>query len=196
RQTSAVREATSKVNNFLGGSGDFPPNAPVDPGKFLGGHVRLSGTGAFRWHATADVLGGEGTATGRIHGEVRHGVGKRTGFTVRLKGGIATRPTLRQSAFRLGGVGTVRGHQYGVRRGQAFWATQLDFAPLPGRIRPVVFLDAGQVGGVGSLFAGRVLAGAGAGVSLFGGLLRFNLSRALAPDDATLRFDIVVQAAR
>ena len=60
RQTSVAGEASSEVNDFLGGSGVFPPNAPVDEGRFVGGHVRLSGTGDFRWQATADVLGGEG----------------------------------------------------------------------------------------------------------------------------------------
>ena len=140
--------------------------------------------GAFRWHATADVLGGEGTTTGRIYGEVRRSVGKRQGLTVRVKGGVATAPTLRQTAFRLGGIGTVRGHDYGARRGQAFWAAQLDVTPLPGRLRPVLFVDAGQAGGAGSLFSGRVLAGAGVGLSVFGGLLRFDLSRAVSPDEA------------
>jgi hypothetical protein len=196
RQAGVARAAASEVNDFLGGSGAFPPNGPVDDGRFVGGQVRLSGTGDFRWHATADVLGGEGTTTGRIHGEVRRSVGKRRGLTVRVKGGIGTVPTLRQTAFRLGGIGTVRGHDYGVRRGQAFWAAQLDVTPLPGRLRPVLFVDAGQAGGAGTLFSGRVLAGAGVGLSVFGGLLRFDLSRAVTPDKATVRFDIVVQGAR
>ncbi len=90
----------------------------------------------------------------------------------------------------------MRGHDYGVRRGQAFWAAQLDVTPLPGRLRPVLFVDAGQAGGAGTLFSGRVLAGAGVGLSVFGGLLRFDLSRAVSPDEATVRFDIVVQGAR
>jgi hypothetical protein len=196
RQTSVARAAGSEVNDFLGGSGVFPSNAPVDGGRFVGGHVRLSGAGAFRWQATADVLGGEGTTTGRVYGELRRGIGKRQGLTVRVKGGIATDPTLQQSAFRLGGIGTVRGHDYGARRGQAFWAAQLDVTPLPGRLRPVLFVDAGQAGGAGSLFSGRVLAGAGVGLSVFGGLLRFDLSRAVSPDEATIRFDVVVQGAR
>ena len=196
RQTSVARAASSEVNDFLGGSGVFSANAPVDEGRFVGGRVRLSGTGAFRWQATADVLGGEGTTTGRAYGEVRRSVGKRRGLTVRVSGGIATAPTLQQAAFRLGGIETVRGHDYGTRRGQAFWAAQLDVAPFPGRLRPVLFVDAGQAGGTGSLFSGRVLAGAGAGLSVFGGLLRFDLSRAVSPDDATLRFDIVVQGVR
>jgi hypothetical protein len=60
----------------------------------------------------------------------------------------------------------------------------------------VLFFDAGQAGGAGNLLGGRVLAGAGVGLSLFGGLLRFDLSRAVAPDRAKLRFDIVVQGPR
>jgi hypothetical protein len=196
RQTSVGRRASSEINDFLGGSGRFPPNAPVDEGRFAGLRVRLNGTGDFRWQTTADVLGGEGRTTGKLYGEVRRSVGKRSGLTVGLKSGIATSPTLRQSAFRLGGVGTVRGHGYGVRRGQAFWAAQIDITPLPGRLRPVLFLDAGQAGGAGSLLAGRVLAGAGVGLSVFSGLLRFDLSRAVSPDDARLRFDVVVQGPR
>jgi hypothetical protein len=196
RQSSVARAAESEVNDFLGGAGLFPPNPPVDPGRFGGGFVRLVGVGGVRWHATADVLGGVGTATARVYGEVRHGIGGRRGATVRLKTGVATRPTLRQLAFRLGGVGTVRGHEYGERRGQAFWAAQLDLAPLSGRLRPVAFVDAGQAGGPGSLFSGRVLAGGGVGVSLFGGLVRFDVSRSIAPDRPRLRLDIAVQGPR
>jgi hypothetical protein len=196
RQSSVARAAQSEVNDFLGGAGLFPPNPSVNEGRFGGGFVRIVGVEGVQWRATADVLGGGGTTTGRVYGEVRHGIGGRRGATIRLKTGIATRPTLRQSAFRLGGIGTVRGHEYGERRGQAFWATQVDVAPLSGRLRPVVFLDAGQAGGAGSLFSGRVLVGAGAGVSLFGGLVRFDVSRSLAPDRPRLRFDIAVQGPR
>jgi hypothetical protein len=196
RQSGVARAAASEVNDFLGGSGVFQPNAPVDEGRFVGGHVRLSGAGTFRWQATADVLGGEGTTTGRVYGDVRRSIGKRQGLTLRVKGGIATEPTLQQTAFRLGGIGTVRGHDYGARRGQAFWAAQLDVTPLGGRLRPVLFVDAGQAGGAGSLFSGRMLAGAGVGLSMFGGLLRFDLSRAVSPDEARVRFDIVVQGVR
>jgi hypothetical protein len=196
RQSSVSTAAQSEVNDFLGGAGLFPPNPPVNEGRFGGGFVRMVGVGGVQWRATADVLGGGGTTTGRVYGEVRHGIGGGRGATIRLKTGIATRPTLRQSAFRLGGIGTVRGHEYGERRGQAFWATQVDVAPLSGRLRPVVFVDAGQAGGAGSLFSGRVLVGAGAGVSLFGGLVRFDVSRSLAPDRPRLRFDIAVQGPR
>ncbi len=196
RQSSVARAAKSAVNDFLGGSGIFPPNRLVAEGDFAGGLVRLAGTGAFRWQVTADVLGGEGTTTGRLYGEIRRGFGGDRGLTVRAKAGVASSPVLPQSAFRLGGVNTVRGHEYGARLGEAFWAGQVDVTPLAGRLRPVLFVDAGQAGGTDALFSGRVLAGAGVGLSFFGGLLRFDLSRPLNPDDAKLRFDIVVQGAR
>jgi hypothetical protein len=196
RQTSVATAAESEVNDFLGGAGLFPSNPSVDEGRFGGGFVRLSGVGGLRWQATADVLGGEGTTTGRLYGDVRHGFGGARGVTVRLKTGIATSPTLRQSEFRLGGIGTVRGHEYGERRGQAFWAAQVDVAPVGGRLRPVLFVDAGQAGGADGLLSGKVLAGAGVGASMFGGLVRLDLSHSLAPDDPGLRFDIAVQAPR
>ena len=196
RQTSVDRAAESEVNDFLGGTGVFPLNPPVDEGHFGGGFARLSGVGDLRWHATADVLGGAGTTTGRLYGDLRYGIGGSRGLTVRLKSGIATSPTLPQSEFRLGGIGTVRGHDYGERRGQAFWAAQVDVAPVKGRLRPVLFVDAGQAGGAESLLSGKVLAGAGVGLSMFGGFLRFDLSHSLAPDDPGLRFDIAIQQPR
>jgi hypothetical protein len=196
RQTSVDRAAESEVNDFLGGTGVFPPNPPVDEGHFGGGFARLSGVGDLRWHATADVLGGAGTTTERLYGDLRYGIGGSRGLTVRLKSGIATSPTLPQSEFRLGGIGTVRGHDYGERRGQSFWAAQVDVAPVKGRLRPVLFVDAGQAGGAESLLSGKVLAGAGVGLSMFGGFLRFDLSHSLAPDDPGLRFDIAVQQPR
>jgi hypothetical protein len=197
RHRGARRTATSEVNDFLGGSGVFPDNPPVDEGTFGGGYVRLAGLGGTRWTVTADVLGGEGQATGRLFGEVRRDVGGRRGVTVRAKAGIATRPTLQQSAFRLGGVRTVRGFDYGALRGQTFWAAQLDIAPVPGRIRPVLFLDAGQAGAPDELFGSRALLGGGVGLSLFGGVLRFDLSHPISPDvGGKVRFDIVVSEVR
>jgi hypothetical protein len=197
RQTAVARAAGSEVNDFLGGSGLFPANPPVDEGTFGGGYARLSGTGETRWWLTADLLGGRGQTTGRLYGELRRSVGGARGVTLRVKGGLATRPTLRQSAFRLGGVNTVRGFEYGNLRGQAFWAAQLDLTPFRGRLRPVAFVDAGQAARPDDLFGSAALVGGGVGVSLFGGLLRFDLSHPITPDaGGKLRFDIVVQGVR
>ncbi len=197
RETSVSRQAESAVNDVLGGDGVFPSNPPIDEGTFGGGSVRLAHTGGIRWNLTADVLGGAGHATGRLFGDIRADVGEASGGTLRLKAGIATSPTLQQSRFRLGGQATVRGFDYGTGTGQAFWAAQLDLAPIRGRIRPVAFVDAGQAASPDDLFSSTVLAGAGVGVSFFGGALRLDLSHPLTPDSGgKVRFDIVVQAPR
>jgi hypothetical protein len=197
RQTSVARAAESAVNDFLGGSGVFPGNPAVDEGTFGGGSVRLSGTGSTRWWMTADLLAGGDRATGRVFGEARKTVGDDRGITLRVKAGYATRPTLRQSVYRLGGINTVRGFEYGTLRGQAFWSAQLDLTPFGGRLRPVAFLDAGQAARPADLFGSRALVGGGLGVSMFGGLVRFDLSHPISPDsDGKLRFDLVLQAPR
>jgi hypothetical protein len=198
QQRSVVREATAKVNDWLGGDGRFPENPPIDEGTFGGLEARVTGTsvGPSRWWIAADGLAGAGTQTARLYGELTQKVGSRAGATLRLKGGIASSPTLQQMQFRAGGLATVRGFDYGTQRGQAFWAAQLDVTPLKSRIRPVVFLDAGRASPAGSLFSGRVLVGAGAGLSLLGGLMRFDLSRRLSPDVARVRFDLVIGAVR
>jgi hypothetical protein len=197
RETSVGREASSAVNDFLGGDGEFPPNAASDGGTYAGALVRLVRIGAVRWNLTADLLGSSEHTTGRVYGDVRLEAGSAAGGTLRLKAGVATSPTLAQSLFRLGGQGTVRGFDYGSRRGQSFWAAQLDITPFGGRLRPVAFVDAGQTANPGDLFSSTVLAGAGAGVSFFSGALRFDLSHPLTPDtEGKVRFDIVVQAPR
>jgi len=196
RHRSVLAQAQSDVNDFFGGDGLFPENAPVTQGTFGGGSVSLSGTIPFRWSVTADALGGEGLFTGRIFGEIRRSFGGVRGATIRAKAGIATNTDLQQMQFRVGGVNTVRGFDYGTLRGQAFWATQLDIAPIRGRIRPVLFADAGRASAPGDLFEGQVLVGAGVGLSVFGGLLRLDLSRRLSPGDGTLRFDVSAGAPR
>jgi hypothetical protein len=197
QETSVGRSAKSAVNDFLGGSGFFPPNPAVDQGTFGSVWLRVIGTGAIHWDLAGDFLGGEGRSTGRVYGELRKSVGGRRGATLRLKAGVATRPTMPQSLFRLGGLATVRGFDYGERRGSAFWSAQLDVAPLKGRIRPVAFLDAGQAATPADLFSSRALIGGGLGLSLFNGMIRFDLSHPISPDThRKVRFDLVVQAPR
>lgn len=196
RERSLAAVATSGVNDFLGDDGIFPANPPVTEGTFGGGGARLAHTGGTRWALNADVLGGAGTTTVRGWAELRRDVGGQAGATLRAKAGIASNPLLPQSAFRLGGLNTVRGFDYGTLVGQAFWAAQLDVTPLPSRIRPVLFVDAGQAGPADGLFSTKALVGAGVGLSLLHGAVRFDVSRRLSPDVARLRFDLVIGAVR
>ncbi|MEP7227942.1 MAG: hypothetical protein ABI785_11310 [Gemmatimonadales bacterium] len=197
RQASVSRVARSAVNNFLGGTGLFPPNPAVDEGTFAGASARLRGVGTTRWSLTADLLGGEAATTARLFGDIRRVIGSGLGITLRVKAGAATEPTMPQTLFRLGGLGTVRGFEYGTLRGPAFWAAQVDITPFRARVRPVIFLDAGQASPLSSLFSSSALVGGGVGVSLFSGLIRFDLSRAIAPDQpGKVRFDLVVRGVR
>lgn len=195
--TSVRRVARSAINDFLGGSGLFPVNPPVHEGTLAGGSAQLRGVGKTRWNLSTDVLGGGGRTTGRVYGDVRRAIGSGLGLTLRLKAGAATEPTMPQTLFRLGGLGTVRGFEYGTLRAPSFWAAQVDLTPFGARVRPVIFLDAGQAARISSLFSSSALIGGGVGVSLFSGLIRFDLSRPISPDQSgKVRFDIVVQGVR
>jgi hypothetical protein len=197
REGSIGQAAKSAVNDFLGGSGLFPPNPAVRDGTFGRAYLSVSGSGDLFWRVSADALAGEGERTGRIYGDLRWSLGSGRGATVRIKAGLATEPTLPQSLFRLGGLNTVRGFEYGSLRGSALWAAQLDIAPLDGRVRPVVFLDVGQTAPVSDLLSSKALVGGGVGVSFFHGIVRFDLSRPISPDiGGKLRFDIVLRGVR
>lgn len=197
RQSNTSRVAKSAVNDFLGGTGLFPPNPPVREGTFGGGSVRLGGRRRTRWNLTFEVVEGTGRTVARLFGDLRRTIGSAPALTVQLKAGAGTEPILPQGLFRLGGLYTVRGFEYGTRRAPAFWATQVDVALLGGRVRPVLFLDVGQASPMSDLLSSTALLGAGAGLSILKGLLRFDLSRPISPDPGgKVRFDLVIQGIR
>ncbi len=191
-EESVDREAKSGVNDFLGGSGIFPENPAVKDGTFGGLSGVLEGFGfRTRWRLGADLLGGAGEVSGRFYGVVRQtlGGGARNP-SLALKGGIATSTDLPQHQFRLGGVPTVHGFDYGTRVGQAFWAAQINLPLTKGLIRPVLFADAGQAGKPDDIFSSSVMAGAGAGLSFFGGVFRVDLSHGITDGGDDVRLDI------
>jgi hypothetical protein len=197
RQSTVDRVAESAVNDFLGGSGRFPPNPGVTEGTFAAISAGVRGLRRTRWELALDLLSGAGRTVPRIRGQVGRHLGPHRIVRLAAKAGVETRPTHPQMLFRLGGLATVRGFEYGTVRGQSFWAAQVDFAPLRGRIAPVLFLDAGQAADLSGLFSSTALVGAGAGISLLRGLVRLELSHPLAPDTGgKLRFDLVVEGGR
>jgi hypothetical protein len=196
-QRSTLRVARSAINDFFGGSGLFPPNPAIKEGVFGTVGARLSGARRPRWNLALDLLGGAGQTTARLYGDVRGSFGRRREITVRIKAGAGTEPALPQTLFRLGGLQTVRGFEYGTVRATAFWAAQLDLAPIGGRFRPVLFIDAGQGGRIAELFSKKALVGGGVGVSLFHGLVRLDFSHPISPDaGGKVRFDLVFQGVR
>jgi hypothetical protein len=202
RHRSVVGEAKSGVNDFLGGRGLFPENPPVAEGDYGTGSLRLNGFGRLRWTLGVDGLAGGGITSARAFVDARRSFGGAQGLTLRVKGGVADASAPPQMQYRLGGMHTVRGFEYGAARGPAFWSAQLDASPLSGTIRPVVFVDAGQAGTLDDIVGSRALVGGGVGVSVYSPLLRTTLvrldvSHSLTPDTGSKwRFDLVFQPVR
>jgi hypothetical protein len=195
--SSVSRVAQSGINDFLGGTGLFPPNPQVHEGAFAVISAQARNRGRARWSVTVDLLGGGGRSTARLYGDLLRPVGRGRGLTFRLKAGASTEPATPQALFRQGGVNTVRGFEYGTLRGPAFWAGQVDVTPFDGKVRPVLFVDAGQASRISRLFSSTPIVGAGMGLSLFRGLLRFDLSQPISPNRAgKVRFDVLVQSPR
>jgi hypothetical protein len=202
RQRSVTREARSGVNDFLGGTGAFPANPPIAEGDYGIASLRVARLAGVRWSLAVEGMAGEGEVTGRVFGDLRYGRGGARGYTLRLKAGLAESAAPPQLQFRLGGMQSVRGFQYGAIAAPAFWAAQLDVSPLRGTIRPIFFVDAGQAAALGDLFESRALVGGGIGVSVYSPLLRttllrLDLSHPISPDEGgKWRFDIVFSPVR
>ncbi len=201
RQRSVIQRAHSGVNDFLGGTGTFPSNPAIADGDYGDVGARLERFGRWRWSLGVEGFGGGHELAGRVMGQVQRGIGGVRGATVRVKAGYVVSP-VPQLLFRLGGLQTVRGFEYGTLRGPAFWSAQLDVSPLHSNVRPILFIDAGQAAEARDLFASRALVGGGLGVSIYSPLLRstlfrLDLSHSISPDTgARWRFDIVMQAVR
>lgn len=201
RQRSAEGKATAWLNDVFGGDGLLGFNPPIDEGDYGVLAMRADGQlGRARWQLGMDgamSTDGEHSAA-RLHGQWRQPVGGRTGLTLRARTGIAALSSASQFAFRAGGQASVRGFDYGIQRGDAFWAVQADVTPWRRAIRPVFFVDAGQAAMREDLLSRPVLVGGGAGLSLLNGLVRFDLSHPISPrpSGTGLRLDLVFGAPR
>lgn len=196
-QTSVRTEATSGLND-LWSDGSFDPNPAIATGSFGGLMAKLEGrTGRARWMLGVDALAGEPGQTAKLFGEWRQRVSRGSaGLSITARGGLATDDPVPQSAFRLGGLATVRGFPYGAVTGQGFWALQADVGLGRKAVRPVFFADAGQAGPRKGFLGREVLVGAGGGLSFFGGIVRMDLSFPVTPSGGDPRFDIVFAAPR
>jgi hypothetical protein len=188
---SVAAEAHSSLNDLFD-DGDFAPNPPVASGLFLGAGIRLDGRpGWGRWLFGADLLSGDAGTTGRAVGELRRRVvGRRMAFALAGRAGVTTPDPLPQSTLRLGGMTTVRGFPYGFRGGEAFWAAQMDLVLGRKGIDPLLFVDAGQAGAHEGVFDEEVVIGAGAGLSMLGGLARITLAFPISHGGGDPRLDL------
>jgi hypothetical protein len=193
QQSILAAVAGSGVNDALGGDGVFPINPPVAEGVYLRAAANRSDrVGPVELRESVDLLTGDaGTA---LRGWAAARVGTTAlGFPVAFSasGGGVAGDDLPQMRLRVGGPRTVRGYDYGTRSGAAFWSAQLDVGlRRQGVLMPMVFADVGNV-----IPGGPPLTGAGAGLSVLAGLIRFDFSKGLNPA-TDLRFDLTFRLLR
>jgi hypothetical protein len=79
-------------------------------------------------------------------------------------------------------VRTVRGQLAGTQLGDAFWFSRAEVGTQSGAFRPVAFFDVGWAGSRRSFGSIQPQRGAGLGLGLFDGLMRFDVARGLYPN--------------
>jgi hypothetical protein len=107
----------------------------------------------------------------------------RTVGALTLSGASSMGDLPAQRRWYLGGTHTIRGQSPDTAQsGNAYWMTRGEISRTVYGMRPVVFADFGWVGErARASEIGRPLSGAGTGVSLLDGLIRFDVARGIYP---------------
>jgi hypothetical protein len=147
--------------------------------------TRMRAEGAFT--DRSDSVGSTGYARGMFDGTLSRTFGRFGGALTGAAGGSAGDLPV-QRAFFLGGLQTVRGqfarlHEGTGHVGEAFWLGRGELGLGLVAFRPVLFYDVGWAGPRSAFGRSqKPMSGAGAGVSVMDGLLRFDLSRGIHPE--------------
>jgi hypothetical protein len=181
---------------------DFVPNVESVRGAFVGARTRyirsfgLDPQG-FRLFSDFRLEGAyaDTSSYGRAALDLTasHGIGDGA-VSLTVAGGSSVGAVPPQRFWFLGGAPTVRGHLPGVESGNAFWLSRAEIAHGVGVVRPVLFGDIGWAGDRTQWRTiGQPLSGAGAGLSILDGLIRFDVSRGITPKPGQWRVDMYVE---
>lgn len=177
-------------------------NIVADEGSVSGmgvRYVRTIGLDPSRTRWLLDVRGDGGVGSfgfGRLFGDVTvtRPLLESVDGALTLGAGSSVGAVPAQRRFYLGGPFTVRGQDPGAGVGDAFWMARAELGRATVGWRPVIFADLGWAGSRdGWRNPGRPLSGAGAGLSILDGLLRFDVSRGIYPE-RQWRFDSYFEA--
>jgi hypothetical protein len=193
RQRSVTATDGSVLHDVFFGDGRFPPNPAIVDGDFARLTVsrRFGAAGGPTLEVGAEGLGGGDAVGGRVWlaGDAPFAIGQRRARVV-TRAGYAGGDSLPQLEFRAGGRYTVRGYEYGVRRGPGVWAVQGEIEIVPNEwVAPLVLADVGNVIGSDS---SDPLVGVGLGLSVGNGWLRIDLVKGVNPATA-VRADLGVR---
>jgi hypothetical protein len=202
RQTGAKRHTRFSVANALGGDG-FEPNIAADDGSVVGLAIAVrrdwgSRPGGFRLSTSSRFEGALGDfkySRDMLEATVSHGLGPRLDGALTAGGGMSGGTLPVQRMWYLGGAYTVRGQRPGTAVGDAFWMGRAEVGSSFAAFRPVVFYDVGWAGPRADFArtSARPLQGVGAGISMFDGMVRFDVSRGLTPGH-DVRVDAYLEA--
>lgn len=198
RQTPARRETQFSL------AGDLAtPNIGAREGWIGGTSLRIkpaygSDPNGFRVFSDlrleAATTGDSTYARGALDLTFTGAAGKLVG-ALTLSGGSSMGPLPPQRRWYLGGTHSIRGQSPDtVQSGNAYWMTRGELSRTVYGLRPVVFADFGWTGDRTRMSAvGRPLSGAGTGISLLDGLIRFDVARGIHPRKQW-RVDLYVDA--
>ena len=176
-------------------------NIDAHEGVYVGASLRSRASrgldpAGFRAHSDLrlEIAHGE-TGYGRAAMDVTMSRGfGRFAAAVTGGGGATVGAVPAQRLWFLGGSQTVRGQRAGTAAGNAYWLGRAEVGTAFVVARPVVFYDVGWAGDRRAWQnPGQPLSGAGVGVSLMDGMVRFDLSRGIAPRQ-DVRFDMYLEA--
>ena len=201
QERTAMQKTTFSVARLVHGSA-FEPNFEAYRGVFLGGRTRHTSTFGldpqgfrlftdFRLESAWADTGAYGR--GALDVTASHGIGNG-GAAITLAAGSSVGVMPTQRFWYLGGTQTVRGQRPGLEVGNAFWLGRAEVAQGVGIVRPVVFADFGWAGDRNSWKKiGLPMSGAGAGISMMDGLIRFDVARGINPE-RNWRVDTYIEA--
>ena len=181
---------------------DFVPNVEAAKGTYLGARTRYTRSfgldpQGFRLFSDFRLEGARGdTASyGRAALDLTtsHGIGNGA-VSLTVAGGSSVGEVPPQRYWFLGGSRTVRGHRPGTEAGDALWLARAEIAHGLGVVRPVLFGDIGWAGDRRTWRdIGQPMSGAGAGITILDGLIRFDVARGITPKPGQWRVDAYVE---
>jgi hypothetical protein len=152
----------------LGGSMTFRGSKPLSKTLLVGGETTVEGgTGDYQFGKMAGTVRLFLTPPGKIAGAISASAGTSTGSV----------PI--QSAFFVGGIGTLRGYHGGIMTGSAYWAGRFEIGNRFPAARISLFSDIGWAGDRTEFSRGSPLISAGVGGSFLDGLVRIDLAAGL-----------------
>jgi hypothetical protein len=187
QQRAVGKETDFSLPHLLDSARRFRPNLAAEKADQAGASLQLGvrrglDPAGVRWGA--DLFAEGATGTFRY---LKPSLGVMTGVplpgrllgAVEVAGGTSFGDLPAQSAWYLGGVGTVRGYAPLSAGGDAFWRARAELSSESPGARWVLFGDAGWAGSREAIQLDPALLSAGAGVSFLDGLIRFDVARAL-----------------